>query len=49
MSNPIRVKQTLTLHKQHSKKGVFIEYRQRLDFMMITPINAKPLSKPFNV
>jgi len=35
--------------KQHSKKGVFIGCHQRLDLMMVTPINAKPLSKPFNV
>jgi hypothetical protein len=34
--------------KQHSKKGVFIGCYQRLDLMMVTPINAKPLSKPFN-
>jgi len=34
--------------KQHSKKGVFIGCHQRLDLMMVTPINAKPLSKPFN-
>ncbi|MGB2929614.1 MAG: hypothetical protein WBB70_11950, partial [Desulfobacterales bacterium] len=35
--------------KQHSKKGVFIGRHQRLDLMIVTPINAKPLSKPFNV
>jgi len=35
--------------KQHSKKGVFIGCHQRLDLMMVAPINAKPLSKSFNV
>jgi hypothetical protein len=35
--------------KQHSKKAVFIGCHQRLDLMIVTPINAKPLSKPFNV
>ncbi|RZB31453.1 MAG: hypothetical protein AEth_00691 [Candidatus Argoarchaeum ethanivorans] len=32
-----------------AKKSVFIGCHQRLDLMMVTPINAKPLSKPFNV
>jgi len=35
--------------KQHSKKGVFIGRHQRLDLMVVTSINSKPLSKPFNV
>ena len=35
--------------KQHSKKGVFIGCYQRLDLMMVTPINAKPFSRLFNV
>jgi hypothetical protein len=32
-----------------AKKGAFIEYNQRLDFMMVTQIDAKLLSNPFNV
>jgi hypothetical protein len=35
--------------KQHSKKVIFIVCQQRLDLIMITPINVKPLSKPFNL
>jgi len=30
--------------KQHSKKAVYIKCRQRLDPIIFTPINAKPLS-----
>jgi len=32
----------------YSKKSVFIGCHQRLGLMMLTPINAKHLSKPFN-
>ena len=35
--------------KQHSKKGVFIGCHQRLDLMRVNSIDAKPLSKTFNV
>jgi hypothetical protein len=35
--------------KQHSKKNINIGCHQRMDLMIVTPINAKPLSKPFNV
>jgi hypothetical protein len=35
--------------KQHSKKGVFIGWHQRLGLMMVNSINAKPLFEPFNV
>ena len=35
--------------KQYSKKSVFIGCHQRLDLMIVTTINAKPLSNPFNV
>jgi len=35
--------------KQHSKKADYIKCRQRLDFMMVAPINAKPFSITFNV
>ena len=30
--------------RQHSKKAVHIKCRQRLDPLIFTPINAKPLS-----
>jgi len=36
---------TLTLHKQHSKKDIFIGFKQRIDLMKLTAINAKPFSK----
>ena len=35
--------------KQHSKKGIFIGFKQRFDLMKVTPINAKPFSKPFDI
>ena len=35
--------------KQHSKKVGFIGCHQRLDLIMATRINAKPLYNPFNI
>jgi hypothetical protein len=35
--------------KQHSKKGIFIGFKQRFDLMKVTAINAKPFSKPFDI
>ena len=35
--------------KQHSKKDIFIGFKQRFDPMKLTAINAKPFSKPFDI
>jgi hypothetical protein len=35
--------------KQHSKKSVFIGFKQRFDLMKVTAINAEPFSKPFDI
>ncbi len=35
--------------KKHSKKSVFIGFKQRFDLMKVTAINAKPFSKPFDI
>ncbi|PLX52527.1 MAG: hypothetical protein C0611_07920 [Desulfobacteraceae bacterium] len=35
--------------KQHSKKGIFIGFKQRFDLMKVTAINAKPFSMPFDI
>ena len=35
--------------KQHSKKGIFIGFKQRFDLMKVAAINAKSFSMPFDI